>query len=144
MGYTLLYDSDITMPAGISINDAWRVSNSVDVISEVQFNHGSLEGLGVNAWGLMAGIRGSGRSRYGEGTSVFGQVMVGLLGLSASFEGNHGSTNGLGIEPGFGVEIGVTPKFAIRPQFDYLIGVIDGTTTKNPRFGVSAVFRLLQ
>lgn len=132
---------------GIALSDSWRVGRAADVVIEGQIGHGSpVSGIGVNAYTLLAGIRGSGRSRYGTGTSAFGQVLAGFEHRSANvtFYGDVDFGTQFALQPGFGVEVPASRQIAIRPQFDTVFLYSDGEFGHYYRFNVNVVFRLFK
>lgn len=143
VGYAFTRDA-INLPLAISASDAFRVASKFDVVLEGQFSHGSVGDVGLNMWGVMGGPRVSSGSRYGEGVSGFGQVLVGLIGVSATYGFDSVSNTGLGIQPGFGVEVPLSPKVAIRPQFDLPVGRFGGEWAVDKRFNMNVVFVLFR
>jgi hypothetical protein len=143
VGYAFTRDA-INLPLAITASDAFRLAPKFDLVLEGQFSHGSVGDVGLNMWGVMAGPRIVSGSRYGEGVSGFGQVLVGVMGVSATYGFDRVSNTGLGIQPGFGVEIPVSPKFSIRPQFDLPVGRFGGEWGVDKRFNVNAVFILFR
>jgi hypothetical protein len=144
IGYAFMHETGLALPSGFTLSDSWRANRNLDLVVETQFEHGSVGAIGVNIFGVLGGIRGSGSSRYGNGTTAFGQVLAGLVRGSASVAFQSAGVSGFGVQPGFGVEVPMTPKVALRPQFDVLITRISGGTTKDIRFNVNVVFRLFK
>jgi hypothetical protein len=52
------------------------------------------------------------------------------------------SLTGLGVQPGFGIEMPLTRAVDIRPQFDWLFCRLDGVNTSAARVNVNVAFRL--
>jgi hypothetical protein len=147
IGYAFLYDTTdtLTLPFGVVGSDAWRISPNVDFAIESQFSHannvyGTI--LGANVWSLFGGIRAWGGSRYGKNVLAFGEIFGGLLTEKATAGPFSQTFTGFGIEPGFGLEVPFTQVVAFRPQFDLLIGHVDGATSYGPALNVNVVFRL--
>ena len=105
------------MPLGFAASDAWRVHPNVDVVVESQFSHKTFDfGFVSDAateWSVLAGSRFWFGSRNGQGTRAFGQVLGGMLSAKDVFSD---AIYGLGVQPGFGVEVPVARAVAIRPQ----------------------------
>jgi hypothetical protein len=71
----------------------------------------------------------------------FAQFLLGAAHLTVGAGGGGGSTTDFAYSVGGGVDIGVLPHLAVRPQVDY-IGIRDsGNTIGNARVSVSAVLR---
>ena len=86
-------------------------------------------------------------ARHGDRVRTFGHVLVG--GAQAKASGTFGgittsnSINGFALAAGGGVDVGITPWFAIRAgQFDYDHTRFDGSTLDGFRVGGGVVFRL--
>jgi hypothetical protein len=139
-----MHETGLALPLGIAVSDSWRAARNVDFVIEGQFAHGSLEGVSFNIDAFEGGVRFSGGSRYGVSTRAFGQVLAGVVRGSASENLASVGATGFVVQPGFGVDVPMTPKVDLRPQFDVLIGRISGITTKDIRFGVNVVFRLFK
>jgi hypothetical protein len=144
-----MHEKGLALPLGIAASDAWRLHRNIDVVIESQFTRGTVDprlaDLSASVWTLMGGARVWGASRGAQGAGFFGQVVTGVLRASSPQNTRAGAAGtGLGLQPGFGIEIPVARAMAIRPQVDVLIGRIDGTTTRNTRFNSNLVFRFLR
>jgi hypothetical protein len=148
-GYVMMKENGATLPLGIAISDAYRLGNKVDLVGEFAYASGDVNLLitkvDVSILTGLAGVRLSGGSRYGDSVRGFGQVLVGVVRASGSVGPLvSGSSSGLGIQPGFGVDVPLTRTMAIRPQMDVLLGRLEGEWTTDYRFGAHAVVRLFR
>jgi hypothetical protein len=144
VGYVFMHETGLSYPLGIALSDAWRVARNVDLVAEGQFEHGSIGPVGVNISGFLGGVRGTGGSRYGDSVSAFGQLLAGVGRVTASYGFDSFGITTFVLQPGFGVEVPVTPVVAIRPQFDVFLAWPEGESTSDLRFSVNAVFRLFK
>ena len=140
-------DSDGTWPIGISGSNAWLVHPGVDIVVEGQYAQGTFDlpvgEIDGNIWTGLAGPRFSTGSRYGDRPQAFFQVLAGVATAKANFGAFASkSLTGLGVQPGFGVDIPLNRAVAIRPQFDWLFGRFDGVNTSAARVNVNVAFRL--
>jgi hypothetical protein len=148
LGYAFMRDSDGGLPIGISGSNAWLVHPGIDIVVEGQFYApgtfdllvGKIDG---NIWTALAGPRFSTRSRAGDRAYPVFQVLAGVVTAKANF-GSFASKSvtGIGMQPGFGVDIPLNRAVAIRPQFDWLMARLDGENTSAARMNVNLVFRL--
>ena len=147
LGYAFMRDSDGTWPIGISASSAWLVHPGVDVVVEAQYARGTFDlpvgEIDGNIWTGLAGPRFSNGSRYGDRPHALFQVLAGVATPKANF-GSFASKSltGLGVQPGFGIDIPLTRAVAIRPQFDWLFCRLDGVNTSAARVNVNVAFRL--
>jgi hypothetical protein len=146
LGYAFMLDSDGALPLGISGSNAWRVHRGIDIVVEGQYARGTVDLLvgeiDGDLWTGLAGPRfsiGSG----GDGSLFVFQVLAGVVTAKANF-GSFASKSvtGLGVQPGFGVDIPLNRAVAVRPQFDWLVARMDGENTSAARGSVNVVFRL--
>ena len=147
LGYAFMRDSDGTWPIGISGSNAWLVHPGVDIVVEAQYARGTFDlpvgEIDGNIWTGLAGPRFSTGSRYGDRPHALFQVLAGVATAKANF-GSFASKSltGLGVQPGFGVDIPLNRAVAIRPQFDWLFCRLDGVNTSAARVNVNVAFRL--
>ena len=147
VGYAFMRDSDGTFPMGMSGSSAWLLHPGIDIVVEAQYAQGTFDLLvgeiDGNLWTGLAGPRFSTRSRQGDRPHPLFQVLAGVVTGKANF-GSFASKSvtGLGVQPGFGVDIPLSRAVAIRPQFDWLIARLDGVNTSAARVNVNVVFRL--
>jgi hypothetical protein len=147
LGYAFMRDSEGTLPIGISGSNAWQVRPGLDIVVEAQHARGSFDFLvgeidGNVSTGLV-GPRFSTGSASGSGAHPLFQVLAGVATSKANF-GSFASKSvtGLGVQPGFGVDIPLNRAVAIRPQFDWLFCRLDGVNASPARVNVNVVFRL--
>ena len=136
VGYAFIHD--VVAPSwGFYASGSWRLSQAAAFVTETQLEHGSRDRTSLNLFTLEAGLRFSGGSESSRSIRGFGQVLAGVV---------HGTDLlAFALQPGFGVDLGITPGIALRPQVDGLIflgGRIAGQTKKDVRFSVGVVFRL--
>jgi hypothetical protein len=145
IGYAFLHYADTNLPVGIIGSDSWRVSRAADIVLEGGFSHGQpFPGVGLNTYTFLAGVRGSGRSRYGSGTSAFGQLLAGIgrTSVGVTLVGELLSQTYFSLQPGTGVEVPISRVIALRPQFDVPIRFANGEVDHIFRFNINVVFRL--
>lgn len=148
VGYVYL-NSEASLPLGVALSDGFRLNPNLDLVVEGQYAHGTADvlvaKLGLNVWAVQAGIRGWGGSRYGDGVRAFGQVLTGFGGFKVNLGSvASGSVTGWTVQPGGGVEIPLNRTVAIRPQFDVLLGRLEGTWGRDPRVNLNVVFRFFE
>jgi hypothetical protein len=147
VGYTFMRDSDGTWPIGISGSRAWLVHPGIDIVVEAQYARGTFElpvgKIDGNMWTALAGPRFSAGSRSGDRPHALFQVLAGVATPKAYFGSfSTYSTTGIGVQPGFGVDIPLNRAVAIRPQFDWLFCRLDGENASAARVNVNVAFRL--
>jgi hypothetical protein len=147
VGYTFMRDSNGTWPVGITGSSAWLVHPGIDIVVEAQYARGTFDlpvgKIDGNIWTVLAGPRFSIGSRYGDRPHPLFQVLAGVATPKAYF-GSFAtkSITGLGVQPGFGVDIPLNRAVAIRPQVDWLYCRLDGEDTNAARVNVNVAFRL--
>jgi hypothetical protein len=149
IGYVFLHEDGASLPLGFALSDGFRLHPNLDVVVEGQYAHGTADllvaELGLNIWAVQGGVRGWGGSRYGNSVRAFGQMLTGVGGFKVNLGSvASGSVTGWTLQPGGGVEIPVGRAVAIRPQFDVLIGRIEGTWANDPRVNLNVVFRMFR
>ena len=136
VGYAVMHDI-VPLSAGFYASGSWRLSQTTAFVTETQLEHGSRENVPLNLFALQAGLRFSGGSESSPSSRPFGQVLAGVV--------SGTDILGVALQPGVGVDVGLTPRIALRPQVDGLIflgGRVAGQTKKDVRFSVGVVFRL--
>ena len=147
LGYALMRDAEGTWPLGIAGSNAWQVHPGLDIVFEAQYARTTLDFLvgeiDGNIWTGLAGPRFSTGSRDADRPHALFQVLAGVATAKANF-GSFASKSiaGLGVQPGFGVDIPLNRAVAIRPQFDWLFARLDGANTSAARVNVNVAFRL--
>ena len=103
---------------GVSGSVAYNPNRWLGIVGDFGVYHGSPGGISLNTYTFLAGPRFSVRN---PGKFVpFVQALVGGSRLSASFGGSSGSSNQFAFSVGGGVDIGLLPHLALRPQVDYI------------------------
>jgi hypothetical protein len=147
VGYAFMLDADGALPIGFSGSNAWLIHPGIDIVVEGQYARGTVDLLvgeiDGNVWTGLAGPRFSTRSRFGDRAHPVFQVLAGVVTAKANF-GSFASKSvtGLGLQPGFGVDIPLNRAVAVRPQLDWLMARLDGENTSAARMNVNVVFRL--
>lgn len=147
VGYAFMRDSDGTWPVGISGSRTWPVHPGVDIVAEAQYARGTFDlpvgKIDGNIWTGLAGPRFTTGSSYGDRPRALFQVLAGVATPKANF-GSFASKSltGLGVQPGFGVDIPLNRAVAIRPQFDWLFCRLDGVNASAARVNVNVAFRV--
>jgi len=147
LGYAFMRDSEGTWPVGISGSNAWLVHPGIAIVVEAQGARSTLDLLvgevDGNIWTGLAGPRFSTGSRDGDRAHFMFQVLTGVVMTKANFGAFASkSVTGLGVQPGFGVEVPLNRVIAIRPQFDWLMSRLDRVNTSAARVNVNVVFRV--
>jgi opacity protein-like surface antigen len=122
---------------------AHYVDASFGVVLDASYHVGSSEGLDLSELNLLAGPRYA-FNRSGS-TSFFVQALFGLRRDSTSLKVldvtvSEGDSR-FGIAAGGGVDIRLSPKWAVRVAGDYLYSKSGGETVNGVRVSAGAVYR---
>lgn len=120
---------------GISGSLAYNAKDWLGIVGDFGGYHASPGGASLNTYTFMVGPRISLRnpSKY----TPFAQALIGGSRITAA-----GSSNQLAYSVGGGVDIGLLPHLALRPQVDYVGLNTPGQRTNSTRISVSFVIRL--
>jgi len=138
-GYSYLRGGGVNENGG-SISLAGYFNDWIGVVGDVGYYHGSPAGASINTETYMFGPRIS-TGRNGK-IAPFAQVLFGAAHVAAGFGGFTASGNAFAYSVGGGIDYGILPHVALRPQIDYIGMRSGGVTLNNGRFSVSIVFRL--
>ena len=122
---------------GVSGSVSFNPNHFFGVAGDFGGYHGSVAGVSVNTYTYMFGPRIMAHNP--TNITPFVQFLVG--GAKVTVGSGGGSTNNFAYSVGGGVDLGVLPHLAIRPQLDY-VGIHNyssGGTANNTRVSVSAV-----
>lgn len=111
---------------GISGSLAYNPNRWLGVVGDVGAYHASPGGASFNTYTFLFGPRLT--LRNPSKINPFAQVLVG--GARFSSGGGSGSVTDLAYSVGGGVDIGLLPHLALRPQLDY-VGIRDSGSTVN-------------
>lgn len=120
---------------GVSGSLAYKPIPFVGIVGDFGGYHGSLGGISLNTYTFLFGPR----IIIHNPTKItpFAQVLAGAGHLTS---GNGGPTNtNFAYSVGGGVDLGVLPHLALRPQLDYVGLHNSGGTANCTRLSVSAV-----
>jgi opacity protein-like surface antigen len=120
-GYAFLRDNDLEENLhGWMVSVAGNLSRVFGIVGEVGGNSKTYEYLGTDVdlavYSFMGGARFSARTPR---VTPFGQFLLGGARASVSVLGETESTTEFAIQPGGGVDVWLTPRFAIRAGADY-------------------------
>lgn len=133
--YFRLANSNGINQNGISGSLSYNPNSLFGIVGDVGGYHASPAGISLNTYTYMFGPR----IRISNPTRItpFIQFLIGGAHLTA---GNGGGTsNNLAFSFGGGVDLGVLPHLALRPQYDYVGIHSSGNTTNCSRVSISAV-----
>jgi Outer membrane protein beta-barrel domain len=119
---------------GISGSLDYNINHYFGVAGDVGGYHASPGGVSVNTYTYMFGPRIMARNP--TKVTPFFQFLIGGAHLTAA---GTPSSNNLAYSFGGGVDLGVLPHLAIRPQVDYVGIHSSGNTTNCARVSISAV-----
>jgi outer membrane immunogenic protein len=131
--------SDGTNANGGSFSVAGNFNRWLGIAGDFGAYHSSPFGLNLNTYTFLAGPRFSVRSD--SRVTPFAQVLLGGAHLTAGYGGASGSTSGFAYSAGGGVDLGLTKRLALRPQFDYIGIRASGNTLNSYRASFGVVFR---
>lgn len=120
---------------GVSGSVAYNFHDYLAAVGDFGGYHGSVAGVSLNTYTYMFGPRIS--AHKFEKFTPFAQLLVGGGHLTAG--GGGGSSNSFAYSVGGGVDVGVLPHLALRPQVDYVGLHNSGGTASSARVSVSAV-----
>jgi len=120
---------------GGSVSGAAYFNNWLGIVGDFGAYHFSQFGITANTYTFLGGPRLS--ANRGKSFSPFVQALVGGDRLAAG----GGSTHGFSWSTGGGVDLAVSRRIAIRPQFDYIGLRFSNGTTHAARASISLVFR---
>ena len=133
--YFRLGGSDGLNQNGISGSVAYNPNHYLGIVGDFGGYHGDIGGTSINTVTYMFGPRIN--MHNPTRVTPFVQFLAGGGHISAGNGG--GSVNGFAYSVGGGVDLGVLPHLAIRPQLDYVGIHNNGNTANNTRVSVSAV-----
>jgi opacity protein-like surface antigen len=110
---------------GISGSVAYNPNRWLGLVGDLGAYHASPAGVSVNTYTFMFGPRVT--LRNPSKFNPFAQALVGAAHLTVA---GAGSTTDFAYSVGGGVDIGLLPHLALRPQLDY-VGIRESGTTIN-------------
>lgn len=119
---------------GVSGSLAYKPNNYLGIVGDFGGYHASPGGVSLNTYTFLFGPRLSLHNH--SNFTPFAQALLGGARLTAG--GGGGSSNHFAYSVGGGVDIGLLPHLAFRPQLDYVGIHSSGGTTNCTR--VSAAF----
>jgi hypothetical protein len=122
---------------GVSGSLAYNANNWLGLVGDFGGYHASPGGGSLNTYTFLLGPRFT--LRNPTKINPFVQGLVGGAHLTASAGGISTSTNAFAYSFGGGVDLGVLPHLAFRPQVDYVGLRNSGVTTNCTRISISAV-----
>ena len=138
--YFRLGASDGINQNGLSGSIAYNPNRFLGIVGDFGGYHGSPSGVSVTTYTYMFGPRISFRNP--TNITPFVQGLIGGSHLSAGFSGASASTNPFAYSFGGGVDLGILPHLALRPQVDY-VGLRDNGQTANcARISIGVVLHL--
>jgi hypothetical protein len=130
----LLDDADLNMPAGWLVSFAGPIDRSaISVVGEVAGNYRSDFGETFRVHTFQGGFRVSGRTA--PGVDPFAQFLLGVMNSGCC----GSSTTNFMIEPGVGVDLGMTRGLAFRAGLSLPIAFDDGDAFKSLRLQAGIV-----
>lgn len=120
---------------GVSGSLAYKPNDYLGIVGDVGGYHGTIAGVSVNTYTYMFGPR-----IYAHNfTKVTPFVQFLLGGGHITVGSGGGSSNDFAYSVGGGVDLGVLPHLALRPQVDYVGLHNSNGTASSARVSVSAV-----
>ena len=135
--YFRLGDSGGINQNGVSGSVAYKPIPFLGLVGDFGGYHGSSDGVSVNTYTFLFGPRII--MRNPTKFTPFIQFLAGDGHLT--FGDGGGSTNNFAYSFGGGVDVGVLPHLALRPELDYVGLHNAGGTTNSTRISISAVVR---
>jgi len=124
---------------GFSGSVAYKPIPYLGIVGDFGGYHASPGGISLNTYTFLFGPRII--MHNPTNLTPFVQFLAGAGRLTAGFGGASGSSTNFAYSVGGGVDIGVLPHLALRPQLDY-VGLRDSGATANcTRVSISAVVR---
>lgn len=120
---------------GVSGSVSYNLNNYFGVAGDFGGYHASPGGVSLNTYTYMFGPRIM--MHNPTRLTPFIQFLIGGAHLTAGNGG--GSSNNLAFSFGGGVDFGILPHLALRPQYDYVGIHSSGNTTNCSRVSISAV-----
>lgn len=113
---------------GISGSLAYNPNRWLGLVGDFGGYHGSPSGASLNTYTFLFGPRITVRNP--TKVNPFAQALFGGSRLTAGYGGQSGSSNQFAFSVGGGVDIGLLPHLALRPQLDY-VGLRNSGNTAN-------------
>jgi hypothetical protein len=135
--YFRLGDSGGINQNGISGSVAYKPIPFLGIVGDFGGYHGSVGGVDVNTYTFLFGPRII--MRNPTRVTPFVQFLAGAGHLT--FGDGGGSNTDFAYSFGGGVDVGVLPHLALRPQLDYVGLHNSGGTANSTRISISAVVR---
>ena len=120
---------------GVSGSVSYNLNNYFGVAGDFGGYHASPGGVSLNTYTYMFGPRIM--MHNPTRLTPFIQFLIGGAHLTAG--GGGGTSNNLAFSFGGGVDLGILPHLALRPQYDYVGIHSSGNTTNCSRVSISAV-----
>jgi opacity protein-like surface antigen len=124
---------------GISGSLEYKPNSFFGVVGDFGGYHASPGGVSLNTYTFLFGPRISVHNP--SNITPFIQFLIGGAHLTASAPGVSTSSNNLAYSLGGGVDLGVLPHLALRPQLDYVRLHDSGGSANCARLSLSAVVR---
>ena len=140
IGWGLLRDSltQQTSTLGWNVSVAGNLLPWLGLVGDVGGNYKTVADVTLKIHTFLSGVRISGRA----GRLVpFGQFVVGLAQSSAGYYGLNASSYDLAMQPGGGVDIGLSDSVALRVQVDFRTIFSEGARFNEVRFVPGIVVR---
>ncbi len=122
---------------GVSGSVAYNPNSWLGVVGDFGAYHASPSGVSLNTYTFLFGPRLS--LRNPTKVTPFVQALVGGSRLSAGYGGSSASSTQFAYSLGGGVDLGVLPHLALRPQVDYVGLRNSGQTLNCTRVSLSLV-----
>jgi hypothetical protein len=120
---------------GGNVSLAGNVNRWLGIVGDIGGYHAAPYGSSLDTYTFFAGPRFSARNR--SRVTPFAQVLFG----GAHLNGSSGSTTPFAVNAGGGVDLQLSRRLALRPQFDYIALRANGSTLNSARASVSLVLR---
>lgn len=124
---------------GGSVSLAGNINRWLGIVGDFGVYHASPYGSSLNTYIFQVGPRFSARSH--SRITPFAQVLLGGSHLTASSGGSSGAVTPFTVSAGGGVDVGLSPRIALRPEIEYLALRDNGSTLNCARASLSLVFR---
>jgi hypothetical protein len=122
---------------GVSGSLAYNPNRWLGIVGDFGGYHASPSGVSVNTYTYLFGPRFT--IRNPTKINPFAQVLLGGSRITAGYGGGSGASNQFAYSIGGGVDIGLLPHLALRPQVDYVGLDTPGQRTNCTRVSVGFV-----
>jgi hypothetical protein len=122
---------------GVSGSVAYNPNRWLGIAGDIGVYHASPSGVSVNTTTYLFGPRLT--LRNPTKINPFAQALFGGSRLSAGYGGASAATNQFAFSVGGGVDLGILPHLALRPQVDYVGMRNSGQTLNSTRVSIGFV-----